>query len=96
MFDELSKIEAGHVSFGDASKVMVKGRGTICFSQKIDELGQFGMCTTYSTSKPTYSRPINPVTNKVLVSRDVVINEENEWNNSIVTVKSLTMTSENS
>jgi len=25
MFDELSKIEAGHVSFGDASKVMVKG-----------------------------------------------------------------------
>jgi len=25
MFDELSKNEVGHVSFGDASKVMVKG-----------------------------------------------------------------------
>jgi len=32
MFDELSKIEAVDVPFGDASKVMVKGRGTICFS----------------------------------------------------------------
>jgi len=39
MFDELSKIEAGHVSFGDASKVMVKGRGTICFSQKNGRIG---------------------------------------------------------
>jgi len=39
MFDELSKIEARHVSFGDASKVMVKGRGTICFSQKNGRIG---------------------------------------------------------
>jgi len=39
MFDELSKIEAGHFSFGDASKVMVKGRGTICFSQKNGRIG---------------------------------------------------------
>jgi len=39
MFDELSKIEAGHVSFGDASKVMVKGRGPICFSQKNGRIG---------------------------------------------------------
>ena len=35
----------------------------------------------------------NPVTNKVLVSRDVVIDEENEWNNSTVTVKSIAMIS---
>jgi len=35
----------------------------------------------------------NPVTNKVLVSRDVVIDEENERNNSVVTVKSLATTS---
>ena len=39
MFDKLSKIEAGHVSFGDASKVMVKGQGTICFSQKNGRIG---------------------------------------------------------
>jgi len=35
----------------------------------------------------------NPVTNKVLVSRDVVIDEENEWNKSTKTNESLTMTS---
>ena len=35
----------------------------------------------------------NPVTNKVLVSQDVVIDEENEWNNSTVTVKSIATTS---
>jgi len=35
----------------------------------------------------------NPVTNKVLVSRDVVIDEENEWNNSAMTVKSIATTS---
>ena len=39
MFDELSKIEAGHVSFGDTSKVIVIGRGTICFSQKNGRIG---------------------------------------------------------
>ena len=35
----------------------------------------------------------NPVTNKVLMIRDVVIDEENKWNNSTVTVKSITTTS---
>jgi hypothetical protein len=31
LFKEMQKIEDGHVSFGDALKVEVKGRGTICY-----------------------------------------------------------------
>ena len=31
LFKELQAVKDGHVSFGDASKVQVKGRGTICF-----------------------------------------------------------------
>ncbi|XP_078178580.1 uncharacterized protein LOC144572778 [Carex rostrata] len=34
LFVEMQEIEDGHVSFGDTSKVQVKGRGKICFSQK--------------------------------------------------------------
>ena len=34
LFKEMQKIEIGHVSFGDASKVEVKGRGVIHFLQK--------------------------------------------------------------
>ena len=34
LFKEIQKIEDGHVSFGDASKVEVKGRDTIHFLQK--------------------------------------------------------------
>ena len=30
LFKDMQKIEDGHVSFGDASKVEVKGRGTVC------------------------------------------------------------------
>ena len=35
----MQKIEDGHVSFGDASKVEVKGRGTIDFLQKNGVMG---------------------------------------------------------
>jgi len=31
LFKELTKVDAGHVSFGDASKVAIKGRGTIWY-----------------------------------------------------------------
>jgi len=31
LFKELTKVDAGHVSFGDASQVAVKGRGTIWY-----------------------------------------------------------------
>jgi Zinc knuckle len=34
LFTEMQEVEDGHVSFGDASKVRVKGRGKIYFSQK--------------------------------------------------------------
>jgi hypothetical protein len=34
LFAEMQEVEDGHVSFGDASKVRVKGRGKIYFSQK--------------------------------------------------------------
>ena len=34
LFVDMQEVEDGHVSFGDASKVQVKGRGKICFSQK--------------------------------------------------------------
>jgi len=33
----------------------------------------------------------NPIINKFLVSRDVVIDDENEWNNSAEIVESSTM-----
>ncbi|XP_022928018.1 uncharacterized protein LOC111434928 [Cucurbita moschata] len=39
LFKEMQKIEDGHVSFGDASKVEVKGRGTIHFLQKDGVMG---------------------------------------------------------
>ncbi|GMI80465.1 hypothetical protein HRI_001715800 [Hibiscus trionum] len=39
LFKEMQKIEDGHVSFGDASKVEVKGRGTICYLQKDGLIG---------------------------------------------------------
>jgi hypothetical protein len=31
LFEEMRKVEDGHVSFGDASKVEVKGQGTVCY-----------------------------------------------------------------
>jgi cyclophilin family peptidyl-prolyl cis-trans isomerase len=31
LFKEMRKVEDGHVSFGDASKVEVKGQGTVCY-----------------------------------------------------------------
>ena len=39
LFKEIKKIEDGHVSFGDASKVRVEGKGTISFLQKDDLIG---------------------------------------------------------
>ena len=39
LFKEVQKIEDGHVSFGDASKVEVKGRSTIYFLQKDGVMG---------------------------------------------------------
>ena len=39
LFVEIQEIEDGHVSFGDASKVQVKGRGKICFFQKDGKVG---------------------------------------------------------
>ena len=39
LFVDMQEIEDGHVSFGDASKVQVKGRGKICFSVKGDKGG---------------------------------------------------------
>ena len=39
LFKEMQNIEDGHVSFGDASKVEVKGRGTIHFLQKDGLIG---------------------------------------------------------
>ncbi|XP_023516671.1 uncharacterized protein LOC111780482 [Cucurbita pepo subsp. pepo] len=39
LFKEMQKIEDGHVSFGDASKVEVKGRGMIHFLQKDGVIG---------------------------------------------------------
>jgi hypothetical protein len=34
LFKEMRKVEDGHVSFGDASKVEVKGQGTVSYLQK--------------------------------------------------------------
>lgn len=34
LFKEMRKVEDGHVSFGDASKIEVKGQGTVCYLQK--------------------------------------------------------------
>ncbi|XP_061353100.1 uncharacterized protein LOC133297887 [Gastrolobium bilobum] len=39
LLKELKTVEAGHVSFGDASQIKVKGRGTICFLQKDGRVG---------------------------------------------------------
>jgi len=39
LFKYMQKIEDGHVSFGDASKVEVKGRGTVCYLQKDGLIG---------------------------------------------------------
>jgi len=40
LFKELTKVDAGHVSFRDASKVAVKGRGTIWYLQKNNRVGE--------------------------------------------------------
>ena len=40
LFKELTKVDVGHVSFGDASKVTVKGRGTIWYLQKNNQVGE--------------------------------------------------------
>jgi len=34
LFLDIQEIENGHVSFGDSTKVSIKARGKICFSQK--------------------------------------------------------------
>jgi len=39
LFKEMQKIEDGHASFGDASKVEVKGRGTVFYLQKNSLIG---------------------------------------------------------
>ncbi|KAI5445068.1 hypothetical protein KIW84_013357 [Lathyrus oleraceus] len=39
LFKEMRKIEDGNVSFGDASKVKVEGKGTICYLQKDGLIG---------------------------------------------------------
>ena len=39
LFKEMQKIEDGHVSFGDTSKVEVKGQGMIHFLQKDGVMG---------------------------------------------------------
>ena len=40
LFKELTKVDVGHISFGDASKVAVKGRGTIWYLQKNNRVGE--------------------------------------------------------
>jgi len=54
LFKELTKVEAGHVSFGDASKVVVKGRGTIWYLQKNSIIGEMKDVTMYPISRATY------------------------------------------
>jgi len=39
LFKDMQKIEDGDVSFGDASKVEVKGRGMVCYLQKDGLIG---------------------------------------------------------
>jgi len=39
-FKDLAKVEVGDVSFGDDSKVVVKGRGTIWYLQKDGRVGE--------------------------------------------------------
>ncbi|KAI5392272.1 hypothetical protein KIW84_076886 [Lathyrus oleraceus] len=39
LFKEMRKIEDANVSFGDASKVKVEGKGTICYLQKDGLIG---------------------------------------------------------
>ena len=48
LFKEMQKIEDGHVSFGDASKVEVKGRGTIHFLQKDGVMGANPRCLLHT------------------------------------------------
>jgi len=52
-FKELSKVDAGHVSFGDASKVAVKGRGTIWYLQNNNRIGEI-KDVYYVPSRATY------------------------------------------
>ena len=54
LFKEMQKIDDGHVSFGDASKVEVKGRGTIHFLQKDGVMGSIQDVYYVQTSRPTY------------------------------------------
>ena len=53
LFKEIQKIEDGHVTFGDASKVEVKGRGLISYLQKDDLMGQSKMFIMYQISRPS-------------------------------------------
>jgi len=39
LFLDIEEIKDGHVSFGDSTKVPIKGRGKICFSQKDGKQG---------------------------------------------------------
>jgi hypothetical protein len=39
LFKEMRKVEDGHVSFGDPSKVEVNGQGTVCYLQKSGLVG---------------------------------------------------------
>jgi len=47
LFKELTKVDAGHVSFGDASKVAVKGRVQSGTCRRTTELEKSKMCTMY-------------------------------------------------
>ena len=40
LFTDLKEIDSGFVSFGDSSKIEVKGKGEICFSQKDGKQGR--------------------------------------------------------
>lgn len=40
MFEEIHKIEDGHMLFGDASKIRVRGRGTVRYTQKNGVIGR--------------------------------------------------------
>ncbi|KAA3468615.1 Integrase, catalytic core [Gossypium australe] len=60
--------------------------GCLCYAQvpavkrsKLDEIAQAGILVGYSSIKKGY-RVLDPSTNKVLVSRDVVFNEKASWN----------------
>ena len=40
LFTDLKEVDSGFVSFGDASKIEVKGKGEVCFSSKDDRQGK--------------------------------------------------------